>query len=116
MSFLAVQSARVWAGRARRTERASQLRWLGAASSPSEDHVPENDGFDLLELVSELEQVVRRHLLEARDHEQRIHVPGPGPAALGLEQRRRVDHDERERRLAQLIEQALERVRRHERR
>ena len=52
MSFLAVQSARVWAGRARRTERASQLRWLGAASSPSEDHVPENDGVDLLELVS----------------------------------------------------------------
>jgi hypothetical protein len=76
--------------------------------------MPENGGVDLLELVSELEQVVRRQLVEARDYEQRVHVPGPGQAALGLEQRRRVDHDERECRLPQLIEQALERVRGNE--
>ena len=76
--------------------------------------MPENGGVDQLELLSKLDQVGRRRLREARDHEQRIDVLGPGAATLGLQERRRMDHDERERRLAQLGEQDLKRVRGHE--
>src|SRR5262249_9044181 len=68
------------------------------------------------ELVSELDQVVRRSLLEARDDDQGVYVLGPRATALRLEERRRVDHDECERRLAQLVEQDLKRIRGYERR
>src|SRR5262249_50067716 len=95
---------------------AGQPRSLLGLLPPSEDDVPEDGRVHLLELVSELDQVVRRSLLEARDDDQGVYVLGPRATALRLEERRRVDHDECERRLAQLVEQDLKRIRGYERR